>query len=293
MGDGFRKVRTGEPLRVPARAYNAFVDAALAHRRESQRIGREPERALGDRGVALVRNESGGAIDRFGALGVAGPLVDPGDNEREFAERVALRGVTPGVASHRGRFVLTLEPLAAGAVGRALVVGVCPALVDAPEDETPRYADIDDGETGHLLGGESGAAAVLWIEEGEGPRWALVRLGGEAGAVIPVTLTLAGGDAGDEMGPATFVYDAADARSGAVLLEGADPVAPPHQWRRPNVGAMTAATFGYAHRDADGALALGWINETPVQEACGEVESPEALAAPEGDCGCGKAKGLF
>jgi len=268
VGDDFRKVRTGEPLRIPARAYNAFLDAAIANRAREREVGRQPARESLDRGVALVRNESGGAVDRFGVLGVSGPLIDPEDNERAFAERVALRGVAPSAASHRGRFVLTLEPIAESAIGRALAVGVCPAMVVAPAGASPRYADIDDGETGHLLGGESGTACVLWREEGDGPRWALVRLGGAPNAVVPVTLTLAGGGAGDHQGPATFVYDAADAITGAMLLEGGDPVAPPHQWRRPSVGAMTAATFGYAHRDADGAIALGWINETFVQEAC-------------------------
>ena len=31
-GYALRKVRTGEPLRIPAAAYNAFVDAAIANR---------------------------------------------------------------------------------------------------------------------------------------------------------------------------------------------------------------------------------------------------------------------
>ena len=36
MGDVFRKVRSGQPLRIPAAAYNAFVDAAVDLRRRER-----------------------------------------------------------------------------------------------------------------------------------------------------------------------------------------------------------------------------------------------------------------
>ena len=37
MPDDLRKVRSGDPLRLPARAYNAFVDAAVDLRRRQGR----------------------------------------------------------------------------------------------------------------------------------------------------------------------------------------------------------------------------------------------------------------
>lgn len=42
MADAFRKVRSGQPLVIPARAYNAFVDAAVAERRREQTQGGGP-----------------------------------------------------------------------------------------------------------------------------------------------------------------------------------------------------------------------------------------------------------
>jgi hypothetical protein len=42
----------------------------------------------------------------------------------------------------------------------------------------------------------------------------------------------------------------------------------PYKWKRPSAGWMIAATFGYAHWNTDGDLALGWINEMVEQEAC-------------------------
>jgi hypothetical protein len=42
------------------------------------------------------------------------------------------------------------------------------------------YADIDDGDTFHLVSASSGAAKVLWKESGTGDKWALVTIGDEA-----------------------------------------------------------------------------------------------------------------
>jgi hypothetical protein len=38
-GDPFRHVQAGEPLRVSATAYNAMLDAALAHRQSQLTVG--------------------------------------------------------------------------------------------------------------------------------------------------------------------------------------------------------------------------------------------------------------
>lgn len=54
----------------------------------------------------------------------------------------------------------------------------------------------------------------------------------------------------------------------ADVAEDQNPVAAPHQWKRPSVGFMIPATFGHAHWNAQGELVLGWINEVAEQEAC-------------------------
>jgi len=88
--------------------------------------------------------------------------------------------------------------------------------------------------------------------------------------VFPVELSQVGGDAGGESAPASWTYDVRGVESGALLAGDINPVAAPHQWRRPATGAMEAATFGYAHFQDDGAggreLVLGWINEAPAGE---------------------------
>lgn len=270
MGDALKKVAAGEPLRIPAQAYNAFVDAAVDLRRRQQAPARDPMRLLRQTGIVLIRNDSGEDVARFGILGVDGPLIDPKANEGEFAARIALSGVAPSLPDHRGRFVITLEPIAEGALGIACIGGVCQAKVLVGEGEdAPTAADAEPGETAYLVPRVDGSAAVLWVEPGEGEQWAVVRLGNPfPAAPFPVTLTQVGGAQGTASAAATWTYDVADAISGGSLATAANPTASPHQWRRPGVGAISPATFGYAHYTAQGELAVGWINETLEQEAC-------------------------
>jgi hypothetical protein len=56
------------------------------------------------------------------------------------------------------------------------------------------------------------------------------------------------------------------------LEKDIDPTKSPHQWKRPSIGRMTQATFGYAHYDVNEKLVIGWINETFVLSSCEEDE---------------------
>ena len=51
-------------------------------------------------------------------LGIDSPVISPTDNETEFKNTVALSCVAP-TSSHAGKFVVLLEPLADGRMGKA------------------------------------------------------------------------------------------------------------------------------------------------------------------------------
>ena len=268
--DPFAKVMPGQTLQIPAAAYNAFVDAARSHRGNQTDATSDPIREPGRAGLVPTRNDSGALVPRFGILGVDSPLFTPSDALDAFKRRVTLAGSTPADASHTGRFVIALEPIAPGALGMACASGLCAVQVDFPPDDgrERRFVDIADGVTGNLKAGDSGAATILWREAGTGVRWAIVRLGGfTAQSFFPIKLTLAGGAQGNALAPATWTYDVAGAITDESLAVGVDPTATPSNWRRPGVGQVSAATFGSAHYDANGALALDWINETPEPHA--------------------------
>jgi len=269
-GDDLKKVARGQALRIPAAAYNSFIDAAVDYRNRTVGIEGEYKQRDTRNGVIFVRNDSGGDLEQFEVLGIDEIVIGPEDNEREFRNRTVLAGVTPDETEHRGRFVIVAEPIAPGKIGRAYIDGVTPVKLDVPDEENePRFAEMDDGQTGNLKAMTVGSASILWREGGTGVQWAVVRIG-QAPILFPVELEKSGGEQGDDENPATWTYDVKDVFTGETLEEGVDPTEEPHKWQRPSVGQMIEATFGYAHYNADGDLALGWINEMVDQESCEE-----------------------
>jgi len=179
--DALRKVQPGAPLQIPAKAYNAFVDAALDHQQRRMSTSADPQRDRDPANIVLVKNESGADRSRFDVLGVTGPIFTRADNAATFQSRIALRGVTPA-AAHAGRFVVLVDALPDGTIGRAYVSGACLARVRML-DEDHISADVDDGQAGQLASSDAGAASLIWVEplvERDDPAiaWAVIRFGG-------------------------------------------------------------------------------------------------------------------
>ena len=173
-----RKVRPGDSLRIPAGAYNAFVDAAQHARRidPDTTVGRPQPN--GREHLVLVRNESGEDLPRFGILGIDRPIIEPGEegNPDVFKRRAALIGVaiTP-TDEYVGRFVVAREPIADGKIGLAVIRGVTPAAINVI-DEEHSHADTYPEEQ-FLRSGFTGAARILWKEPGTGELLALIEMG--------------------------------------------------------------------------------------------------------------------
>ena len=266
-----RKVQPNDKLRIPAAVYNAFVDAAIDHQSRQRNTEQTPQNAHQSSGIVLVRNDSGAARARFDVLGTDAPIIGPATNENEFLRRVVLEGLVPWWPSYFTRFAILQEPLPDRGIGRAIISGVTPArvIVNSPHD---RFADISPGNCNALSSARYGAAQILWKAGSSGVQWALVRLGVPAPThAFPVNLTQVGGSQGNATTPATWTYDVVDAATGITLATNINPMAAPHKWRRPSVGYIVPATFGYAHYQVTSwshDLVLGWINEVIDQEAC-------------------------
>lgn len=178
MADPLEKVRPGAKLRIPAKAYNAFVDAARyvqQHQRGNQASATPAARSSG---IITVKNASGGDVDRFGVLGIDQPIFTPDTALDAFQDRVALVGVTPQ-QQHFGRFVILMEPIRNGEIGRAWAGGVCPVKLNIPKDGKEwRFADITDNSSATLTAAVQGAAFILWKEDpgSSGDVWGVVRL---------------------------------------------------------------------------------------------------------------------
>jgi hypothetical protein len=177
-----KKVQSGDKLRIPAAAYNAFVDTAMDMRRrqQGQEQGATPEQR--QTGIILIRNDSGEDRARFDVLGVQSTVVSPTDNLDAFKSKVVLAGVKPTEADHKGRFVVLLEPISTGKIGRAVAAGVSVVRLNVT-DTDHKFADVSDNDAGQLKSTDSGAAAILWKESGNGVKWAAVVRIGAGGAL--------------------------------------------------------------------------------------------------------------
>ena len=174
-----QKVIAGDPLNIPARTYNAFVE--LANRAEGTLPIFGSTAGQGPAAAVSVQNNSGADVARFGVLGVDSPIFSPTASLVAFQEGIAINGVTPSSASHLGKFVVLLEPLANGKVGSACAAGLVPVQVNVA-NATDGFADVTGGDTSKLTSGTSGAAQILWKAGGTGTQWAIVRLANPAPA---------------------------------------------------------------------------------------------------------------
>ena len=162
---------------MSARTWNRFCDAAdivLGDRYKvnAQSAGGSAYAA----NIILIKNNSGHDVGRFGVLGISGVAIDPASSGQaaiEFAERPVLTGVTPTTAAHSERFVVTIEPIADDAIGRAAVSGVFACLVNVT-DEDHQFADVKNNDRTQLESVDCGVCQLLWKESGTGEdKWAL------------------------------------------------------------------------------------------------------------------------
>jgi hypothetical protein len=195
------KVSSGQKLRIPAADYNAFVDAAEAYKSQSrqQQVDRNGVPLPPD--VALVRNDSGADQDRFAILGLDAPLIGPDENLLGFQEHLTFSGISPDEDQHAHRFCVLQEPIAAGAIGRAVVAGVTPVQLDvqAADDD---LAGVVTDETGSLKTGTEGGARILWKSSDTGVQWGLIAFpaGGTGGGSPNLVLEVAAANHGWMLG---------------------------------------------------------------------------------------------
>jgi len=188
-GDVTKPVASGNPVRPSAQWQNRVNRAIKKSETSDSSLSAGQAGIRQPQGLIYVQNNSGEDRKRFEVLGVDNILYGPDDNKAEFQNNAALTGVTPVESQHFGNFVICAEPIAAGAVGRAFIFGVCPVQIDI-QNVSDGFADVDNNEPGQLKSGTSGAAQILWTENDEngaddtGIMWALVRLSGPGPQIV-------------------------------------------------------------------------------------------------------------
>ena len=155
-GDDLKKVQRGQALRMPASAYNAFIDAAADYRNRTLGIEGRYKQRDSRSGVVIVRNQSGAALDQFAVVELGSVIIGPADNEQGFRSRTTFDVTTPAEAP--GPMAILQEPIAAGGTGRAMLFGVTPVRLDVT-DETHEYAEVTPSEPGYLTSAATAGGA--------------------------------------------------------------------------------------------------------------------------------------
>jgi hypothetical protein len=91
MSDHMKKVQSGDPLVIPAQAYNTFVDAAKDFQQRTRHVGQQATPGYRSASIVLVKNASGEDRDRFDVLGLGEPVILPdagGSAEQTFKNAV-------------------------------------------------------------------------------------------------------------------------------------------------------------------------------------------------------------
>jgi hypothetical protein len=180
MSQTLNKVNSGDPLRIPATAYNAFVEAALAHRQSQQNITGGSKTPLPSNALNLVKvkNDSGTDVPQYGILGIGGSVFDPATAALDqWKTELVLSGVAVSNSAHAGgRFVICAQHIKTGMIGLAWAGGVCPVSINVIS-ESHSFATVDETAPNALKSALSGPCFILWKQTGTGVKYGVVRFG--------------------------------------------------------------------------------------------------------------------
>jgi len=173
-----KKVKAGDPFKIPAPDYNAMIDAAKAHRQSLINFETETDCISDQSTIFPLRNNSGSDLNRFSILGIGEPIFDPEFHLASFKNDIAFDGSIP-TKDYIGKFAILQGPANAGKIAKACYSGTSVVRIDVI-DERHGFAEAKIDETDHLESRSAGSAQILWKAPGTGISWAIVRLGTRA-----------------------------------------------------------------------------------------------------------------
>lgn len=188
--DPIKKVRPGERLQIPARAWNRVLDTLGPNLGYAAGEPAGIERASN---IVLVRNDSGETVPWLGVIGFKGVVIDPsggtldGTNDaskraREFVSKPVLVGDHPSSDFSIGEKIgIAIEPIGVGKIGRAAIGGAfaCQVYINS---QTHGFAVPvrainaipDGGNKWELNSADCGPVKLLWKQAGTGTmKWAV------------------------------------------------------------------------------------------------------------------------
>lgn len=162
----------GNPFPNNQRTVNAMIEGAKKANNPPK-----PQKAVGREVIpssyVTVKNNTGSDVERFGVMGIGDVEITFATNEGQFKKLVYMDGETPAADTHEGRFVVALESIPDGQVGRCAYAGLVQCQINVRNQYHDR-ADIKDTDLTQLDSGHVGAAKILWVAGTTGTQWAII-----------------------------------------------------------------------------------------------------------------------
>ena len=176
------KVKAGDKVVIRASTWNAFIDAANWTKEQRQnQYGKGLRSGVGT-GIVLMKNGESEPRDRFTALVLSDIAIPPNVNEDEFVSCAPVFVGQKMTEEREGKpYAILLQPLAAGEIGRAMVLGITPAKVTIQDADDEYAVPTPGSSTGALQSDATGVARIIWKAGGAGSQWCLLQLGGAGG----------------------------------------------------------------------------------------------------------------
>jgi hypothetical protein len=171
-GDPYRRVSPGQPLTIPAAAWNELM------RRLDPSGQRQPGQPGLDVGSHFVRVRSSSTAPRHGYMQLTTPLVDFANNPDEFLTAgpvfTAIQA-TPSTPPPLQKIVMLPYGLRANVVTHGQIMGIAKAIVQLPN--TYRYV-IPALSTEYFVGNDLAGFPILYqsADRGDGKAWCLIDL---------------------------------------------------------------------------------------------------------------------
>ena len=173
------KVKAGDTVVIKASTWNAFIDAANFAKEQRQNQRGKGLRSGIVTGIVLLKNGESEARDRFTAMVLSDIAISPSTNEDEFVSCPPVFIGQKMTEEREGKpYAVLLEPIAAGQIGRAMVLGITPAKVSIQDAEDEYAVPTAGSSNGALESSSTGVARILWKAGGSGTVWCLLQLGG-------------------------------------------------------------------------------------------------------------------
>ena len=163
------KVKAGDKVVIRASTWNAFIDAANWTKEQRQnQLGKGLRSGVGT-GIVLMKNGEGEQRDRFTALVLSDIAIPPNVNEDEFVSCAPVFVGQKMTEEREGKpYAILLQPLAAGEIGRAMVLGITPAKGNIEDAEDEYAVPTPGSSTGALQSDATGVARIIWKAGGAG-----------------------------------------------------------------------------------------------------------------------------